>query len=133
MAIPGYDPADLEESVTRTDETAGARVDLVAGVVPDAFDIVPSDADPPEDAVSTSVDLIAVDELTAVDSLRLALAYEPSAMPDGASPVDVTIVVEGSDGRRSLASTVHRESGTVSAELSGASGGSRFVAVVGEQ
>ena len=133
MAIPGYDPADLEESVKRTAADASARVDVVAGVVPDAFDVIPSDAEPPDDAVSEVVELIAVDELTAVDSLRLALVYEPSALPDGASPVDVTIVVEGSDGRRSLASTVHRESGTVSAELSGASGASRFVAVVGEQ
>ena len=133
MAIPGYDPADLEEHVTRTDESTEARVDVVAGVVPDAFDVLPSDADPPDDAVSKPVELINVDGLTAVDSLRLALPYEPSALSDEATPEDVTIVVEREGEWRPLPSTVQRESRSVSAELSEAPGGSTFVAVVGER
>ncbi|WP_290819106.1 hypothetical protein [Halovivax sp.] len=133
MAIPGYDPADLENAVTFADETAGARVDVVAGRVPEAFDVGTGEGDPPSDAVSARVELTGADELAGVEAVRIALSYDPAAMPAGATPEDVTVVAETDDGRRHLSTALHRESETVSAELSGERPADAFVAVVDER
>jgi len=74
MAIPGYDSSNVAEY---TLESAGARVAVVAGVVPDEFDLAKSGREPPVDALADPVDLVALDDLKAVEAVRIALVYDP--------------------------------------------------------
>lgn len=93
MVIPGYDAGNVAEF---THESAGARVAVVAGVVPETFGLERSDRDPPIDALSTPVHLRGVDGLKAIEAVRISLAYDPSGLPPGASPTDVAVAVETS-------------------------------------
>lgn len=133
MAIPGYDPEDLENVVALADESAGVRVDVVAGVVPDAFDLAASEREAPPDAVSARAELSGVGELAGVETFRIALSYDPAALPADVRPNDVAIVAETAGGRRHLSTTVDRESAVVSAELSQEPLGDAFVAVPDER
>ncbi|SEQ86038.1 hypothetical protein [Natrinema salaciae] len=136
MAIPGYDSSDV---ATYTLEQAGARVELVAGVVPDAFGLAKSGRGPPVDALADPVDLVALEELKAIEAVRIALVYDPAKLPPGASPTDVAVAVETSGGSEShrtdgdggwvpLESTVDLEETTVTAVLNDRPPGSTVVA-----
>ena len=126
MAIPGYDASTVADYSL---EQAGARVALVAGVVPDDFDLAKSGRDPPSDALSAPVDLVALAELKAVEAVRIALVYDPSSLPPGASPTDVAVAVETEDDWELLESTVDLEETTVTAVLNERPSGSTVVAV----
>ena len=125
MAIPGYDSSAVSEYAL---ESAGARVDLVAGVVPDAFGLEKSASEPPVDALGDPVDLVACEELKAVEAVRIALVYDPSKLPPGSSPTDVAVAVETDDGWEPLESTVDLEETTVTAVLNDRPPGSTVVA-----
>jgi len=125
MAIPGYDSSNVAEY---TLESAGARVAVVAGVVPDEFDLAKSGREPPVDALADPVDLVALDDLKAVEAVRIALVYDPSGLPPGASPTDVAVAVETEDGWEPLESTVDLEETTVTAVLNDRPPGSTVVA-----
>ncbi len=125
MAIPGYDPDAVAEFAL---ESVGARVAVVAGVVPETFGLEKSARDPPVDALSRPVDLRGVDELRAVEAVRLSLTYDPSKLPPGASPTDVAVAVEDDDGWAPLESTVDLEATTVEAVLNDRPPGSTIVA-----
>lgn len=125
MAIPGYDSDTVAEFAL---ESVGARVAVVAGVVPETFGLEKSARDPPVDALSRPVDLRGVDELRAVEAVRLSLAYDPSKLPPGASPTDVAVAVEDDDGWVPLESTVDLEATTVEAVLNDRPPGSTIVA-----
>ncbi len=125
MAIPGYDSNNVAEY---TLESAGARVDLVAGVVPDAFGLEKSVSEPPRDSLADPVDLVACEDLKAVEAVRIALVYDPSKLPPGASPTDVTVAVETDEGWEPIHSTVDLEETTVTAVLNDRPPGSTVVA-----
>ncbi|SEH17035.1 hypothetical protein SAMN04487967_2934 [Natronorubrum sediminis] len=125
MAIPGYDSSSVAEY---TLEHAGATVAVVAGVVPDAFDLEKSGRDPPVDGLAAPVDLVGVDELKAVEAISIELVYDPSRLPPGASPTDVSVAVEMAEGWTPLESTVDLESTTVTATLNEHPPGSTVVA-----
>ncbi|WP_455450006.1 hypothetical protein [Natrinema thermotolerans] len=125
MTIPGYDSSTVAEY---TLEQVGARVDLVAGVVPDAFALRKSGTEPPVDALADPVDLVACEELKAIEAVRIALVYDPSRLPAGASPTDVAVAVETDDGWEPLESTVDLEETTVTAVLNDRPPGSTAVA-----
>ncbi len=125
MAIPGYDPSTVAEY---TLEQVGARVDLVAGVVPDAFGLRKSGTEPPVDALADPIDLVALEELKAVEAVRIALVYDPAELPAGASPTDVAVAVETEEGWEPLESTVDLEETTVTAVLNDRPAGSTVVA-----
>ncbi|PCR91657.1 hypothetical protein [Natrinema ejinorense] len=139
MAIPGYDSSRVAEY---TLEQVGARVAVVAGVVPDSFDLAKSSRKPPIDALADPVDLVALEELRAIEAIRIALVYDPVELPPGASPTDVAVAVEtggGSETRRAdgdavddgwvpLESTVDLEETTVTAVLNDRPPGSTVVA-----
>jgi len=124
MAIPGYDSSNVAEY---TLESAGARVAVVAGVVPDEFDLAKSGREPPVDALADPVDLVALDDLKAVEAVRIALVYDPSGLPPGASPTDVAVAAETEDGWEPLESTVDLEETTVTAVLNDRPPGSTVV------
>ncbi|MFA9503057.1 hypothetical protein ACERIM_09760 [Natrinema sp. H-ect1] len=125
MTIPGYDSSTVAEY---TLEQVGARVDLVAGVVPDAFALRKSGTEPPVDALADPVDLVACEDLKAIEAVRIALVYDPSRLPAGASPTDVAVAVETEDGWEPLESTVDLEETTVTAVLNDRPPGSTVVA-----
>ncbi|ELY79307.1 hypothetical protein [Natrinema pallidum] len=125
MPIPGYDSSAVAEYPL---ERVGARVDLVAGVVPDAFGLRKSGHEPPVDALADPVDLVAYEELKAVEAVRIALVYDPSKLPPGASPTDVAVAVDTADGWEPLESTVDLEETTVTAVLNDRPPGSTVVA-----
>ncbi|WP_226040077.1 hypothetical protein [Natrinema sp. DC36] len=125
MAIPGYDASSVNDY---TLDSAGARVAVVAGVVPDEFDLAKSGREPPVDALADPVDLVALDELKAVEAVRIALVYDPSRLPPGASPTDVAVAVETADGWEPLEATVDLEETTVTAVLNDRPPGSTVVA-----
>ncbi len=134
MAIPGYDSGVTAED---TLEHAGASIAVVAGVVPDAFGLDRSTADPPIDALGAPVDIRGLDELAAVEAIRLTLAYDPTKLPPGASPTDVAVAVAvESDSRDDhsadrhwlpLESTVDLAETTVTAVLTDSPPGSTVV------
>ncbi|MDF9748328.1 hypothetical protein [Natrinema salsiterrestre] len=125
MAIPGYDSNDVAEY---TLEQAGARVELVAGVVPDEFGLAKSGREPPVDALADPVDLVGLEAVKAVEAVRIALVYDPSKLPPGASPTDVAVAVEREDGWEALESTVDLDGTTVTAVLNDRPPGSTVVA-----
>ena len=125
MAIPGYDSNNVAEY---TLEQVGARVDVVAGVVPDAFGLEKSADDPPVDALAAPVDLVALDEVRAIEAMQIALVYDPSRLPPGASPTDVAVAVDTGEGWEPLESTVDLEETTVTATLNDRPPGSTVVA-----
>ncbi|WP_436346592.1 hypothetical protein [Natronorubrum sp. FCH18a] len=125
MAIPGYDSSNVAEF---TLEHAGARVAVVAGVVPDEFGLEKSGREPPVDALADPVELVGLEELKAVEAVRIALVYDPSKLPPGASPTDVAVAVDGEDGWEPLESTVDLEETTVTATLNDRPAGSTVVA-----
>ncbi|WP_254762667.1 hypothetical protein [Natrinema marinum] len=129
MAIPGYDSSNVAEY---TLESAGARVDLVAGVVPDGFGLEKSVSEPSADSLAEPVDLVACEDLKAVEAVRIALVYDPSKLPPGASPTDVTVAVETDEGWDPLHSTVDLEETTVTAVLNDRPPGSTIVAAYEE-
>lgn len=126
MAIPGYDSGDVAEY---TLDRAGARTEVVAGVVPDAFGLERSARDPTATALADSIELVGLEELRAVEAFRIELVYDPSALPPGASPTDVAIAVDDGDGWTRLESTVDLEETTVSATLGERPSGTTIVAV----
>ncbi|RKD93793.1 hypothetical protein [Halopiger aswanensis] len=125
MAIPGYDSDSVAEA---TLEYAGARVAVVAGVVPDEFGLERSDSEPPVDGLSEPVDIAGLDGLKAIEAVRISLVYDPSKLPPGASPTDVAVAVETDDGWDPLTSTVDLEETTVEAVLNERPPGSTIVA-----
>ncbi|ELY65226.1 hypothetical protein [Natrinema versiforme] len=125
MAIPGYDSSNVAEY---TLEQVGARVALVAGVVPDEFGLAKSGREPPVDALADPVDLVSLEDLKAVEAVRIALVYDPSKLPPGASPTDVAVAVEIEDGWEPLESTVDLDETTVTAVLNDRPPGSTVVA-----
>ncbi|MGQ3412636.1 hypothetical protein ACT4ML_10305 [Natrinema sp. LN54] len=125
MAIPGYDSSSVAEY---TLEQAGARVELVAGVVPDAFGLAKSGREPPVDALGDPVDLVACEELKAIEAVRIALVYDPSRLPPGASPTDVAVAVDADDGWEPLESTVDLGETTVTSVLNDRPPGTTVVA-----
>ncbi len=125
MAIPGYDASTVAEYSL---EQVGARVAVVADVVPEAFGLSRSDSEPPAAALSAPVDLIACDELRAVEAIRITLDYDPTALPPGASPTDVAVAVETGAGWQRLHSTVDLAETTVTAVLNEQPPGSTVVA-----
>ncbi|OLZ42247.1 hypothetical protein A6E15_15295 [Natrinema saccharevitans] len=125
MAIPGYESSNVAEY---TLEQVGARVDLVAGVVPDAFGLRKSGTEPPVDGLADPVDLVALEDLKAIEAVRIALVYDPAELPAGASPTDVADAVETDDGWEPLESTVDLEETTVTAVLNDRPPGSTVVA-----
>ncbi|WP_222915106.1 hypothetical protein [Natrinema sp. SYSU A 869] len=125
MAIPGYDSSNVAEY---TLEQVGARVELVAGVVPDAFGLAKSGREPPVDALADPMDLVGLEELKAVEAVRIALVYDPARLPPGASPTDVAVAVETESGWDPLESTVDLEETTVTAVLNDRPPGSTVVA-----
>ncbi|WP_137288088.1 hypothetical protein [Natronorubrum halophilum] len=124
MAIPGYDSSNVAEF---TLEQAGARIAVVAGVVPDEFGLEKSGREPPVDALSDPVDLVSFDGLKAVEAVKISLVYDPSQLPPGASPTDVAVAV-GDDGWEPLESTVDLEETTVTSILNDRPPGSTVVA-----
>ena len=126
MAIPGYDASTVAEY---TLEQVGARVDVVADAIPEAFGLSRSDNEVPTVALSAPVDLVACDELRAVEAIRITLDYDPTALPPGASPTDVAVAVEIEDGWQRLHSTVDLEETTVTAVLNDRPSGSSVAAV----
>ncbi|WP_254522021.1 hypothetical protein [Natrinema caseinilyticum] len=129
MVIPGYDASTVDEYAL---ESAGAHVALVAGVVPDEFGLERSVSEPPADSLAEPVDLVACEELKAIEAVRIALAYDPSALPPGASPTDVAVAVETGDDWDRLHSTVDLEETTVTAVLNDRPPGSTVVAAYDE-
>ncbi|MFC4248569.1 hypothetical protein ACFOZ7_16815 [Natribaculum luteum] len=130
MAIPGYDPADVENALLeRETEGAGASASIVAAGVPDEFDLVASDLETPADALTDPVDLVGLDDVTGLDALRVVLEYDPSELPPGASPTDVAVAVETESERVVLDSAVDLEETTVSATTTERPPGQTFVAV----
>jgi len=125
MAIPGYDASTVAEYSL---EQVGSRVAVVANVVPAAFGLSRSDNEVPAAALSAPVDLVACDELRAVEAIRITLDYDPTALPPGASPTDVAVAVEIEDGWQRLHSTVDLEETTVTAVLNERPPGSTVVA-----
>ncbi|QLG50051.1 hypothetical protein [Natrinema halophilum] len=125
MAIPGYDASNVAEYAL---ESAGARVALVAGVVPDEFGLEKSVSEPPAESLADPIDLVDSEDLKAVEAVRIALVYDPSRLPPGASPTDVAVAVETEDGWDRLLSTVDLEETTVTAVLNDRPPGSTVVA-----
>ncbi|ELZ23412.1 hypothetical protein C477_02664 [Haloterrigena salina JCM 13891] len=125
MAIPGYDSSNVAEY---TLEQVGARVAVVAGVVPDAFGLEKSGDEGPVDALGDPVELQAVDDLKAVEAVEITLVYDPSRLPPGASPTDVAVAVDTDKGWEPLESTVDLEETTVTALLNDRPPGSTVVA-----
>ncbi|MXV62834.1 hypothetical protein GS429_12305 [Natronorubrum sp. JWXQ-INN-674] len=126
MSIPGYDSSDIAEY---TLEHAGARVDVVAGVVPDEFGLEKSGREPPVDALADPVELTGLGGLTAVEAIRIALVYDPSKLPPGASPTDVAVAVDSDDeGWEPVESTVDLEETTVTTVLNDKPASSTVVA-----
>jgi len=126
MAIPGYDASTVAEY---TLEQVGARVDVVADAIPEAFGLSRSDNEVPTVALSAPVDLVACDELRAVEAIRITLDYDPTALPPGASPTDVAVAVETGNEWQRLHSTVDLEETTVTAVLNDRPSGSSVAAV----
>ncbi|EMA40866.1 hypothetical protein [Halobiforma nitratireducens] len=125
MAIPGYDSGSVAE---RTHESVGARVAIVAGVVPDGFRLERSGRDPPVDALGDPVDVVGLEASKAVEAVRLTLVYDPSRLPPGASPTDVTVAVQTGNGWDPLESTVDLDETTVTAVLNDSPSGETIVA-----
>ncbi|THE65523.1 hypothetical protein D8Y22_07370 [Salinadaptatus halalkaliphilus] len=125
MAIPGYDANSVAEYAL---DAAGARVAIVAGVVPDSFELTRASRDPPVDALSSPVTLEALEELKAIEAIRIRLTYDPSQLPPGASPTDVAVAVETEDDWVPLESTVDLEETVVEAVLNDRPSGSTVVA-----
>ena len=125
MAIPGYDSSSVAEY---TLESTGARVAVVAGVVPDDFSLERSAREPPVDALSSPVDLRGAADLKAIEAIRIRLGYDPAALPPGASPTDVAVAVETDDGWEPLRSTVDLEETIVEAVTNDQLPGSTIVA-----
>ncbi|MEY7852122.1 hypothetical protein AB7C87_23305 [Natrarchaeobius sp. A-rgal3] len=126
MPIPGYDSGTVAEF---TLERAGARLDVVAGVVPEHVGLEPAATDPPAGALSTPVDLVGVEDLRAIEAIRVELVYDPSELPPGASPTDVAVGVEIEEGWSPLRSAVDLEETTVTAVSNDRPPGSTVVAI----
>ena len=126
MALPGYDASTVaEESL----EQVGARVDVVADAIPERFGLSQSDSEPPAAALSAPVDLVACNELRAVEAIRITLDYDPTALPPGASPTDVAVAVETGNEWQRRHSRVDLEETMVTAVLNDRPPGSTVVAV----
>ncbi|MFP8953352.1 hypothetical protein ACLI4Z_10315 [Natrialbaceae archaeon A-arb3/5] len=129
MPIPGYDSGTVAEyELTR----AGARLDVVAGVVPESFGLEPSVVEPPPDVLADPIDLIDLDQIRAIEAIRIELVYDPAALPPGASPTDVVISVDDGDEWHSLESTVDLQETTVTAVVNDRPPGSTVVAAYDE-
>lgn len=131
MAIPGYSDTTAEDTLER----AGASIAVVAGVVPASFGLERSAHEAPIDALAAPVDVRGLDGLKAVEAIRLTLVYDPSGLPPGASPTDVTVAAKtdtGSGGADRtwlpLESTVDLSETTVTAVLNETPPGSTVVA-----
>lgn len=130
MAIPGYDPEDIEEFLLeREPGDVGGNASIVAAVVPQAFGLAESDADPPSHALSDPVELTGLDDVEGLDALQVELAYDPSGLPPGASPTDVAVAVATGGGWEPLPSDVDLDDATVAATTTDRPPGSTLVAV----
>lgn len=130
MAIPGYDPDDIEEFLLeREGDRTNARASVAAGTVPEAFALVESDAEAPEGALSDPVDVVGLEGLANLDAVQFALEYDPGALPDGPAEADVAVAVVTADGLEVLDSTVDREESRVSATVTERPRGDTVVAV----
>ncbi|AHF98404.1 hypothetical protein HALLA_05440 [Halostagnicola larsenii XH-48] len=145
MAIPGYDPTDVHEitleyqdessrvlaSNTREDETdegdrrerdegairKRAHAAIVADRIPDSVHVSESDRTAPDDALTKPVELVGFEGIEGLEAIQLTLAYDPAALPPGASPTDVAVGVQTQTGYEQVPSAVDLERTTVTAIL----------------
>lgn len=130
MAIPGYDPEDVEEFLLeRASGDVDGSVSIVAAVVPQEVRLEESDAEPPGESLSEPVELTGLEGVEGLDAIQVELAYDPAALPPGASPTDVAIAVSTDAGWEPLQSEVDLEHATVAATTSDRLPGTTFVAI----
>lgn len=131
MAIPGYDPEDIERfrlERARQDGTDG-QVSVVAENVPDAFGLEDSDADPPAEALSEPVEVVGLEDARGIEAIEITLEYDPSGLPQGASPTDVAVLLSTGEEWERVHSEVDLEATQVSALLTETPPGETAVAV----
>ena len=130
MAIPGYDPEDVEQALLeRETGDVDGNVSVVAAVVPEEFGLERRPAEAPSGALSDPVELTGVDGLEGLDVLQVELAYDPTELPPGASPTEVAVAVETDAGWESLNSDVDLEDATVTATTTERPAGTTLVAI----
>lgn len=137
MTIPGYDPDEIEaarleaEGEDAADETAAAgaaQVSIAAETVPETFELL-EHGDAPENALAAPVEIVGLEDVGGLEAIRIVLSYDPSKLPPGASPTDVTVAVETDDGFEALVSEVDLEETTVTATTDEPLPGGRVVAI----
>lgn len=130
MAIPGYDPDDIEQFLLErgTDDVDGT-VSIVATDVPQGVGLEESNAETPSGALSDPVELTGFDAVEDIDAIQVELAYDPSVLPAGASPTDVAVAVATDTGWETLDSDVDLEEATVVATTTDRPVGTTLVAV----
>ncbi|WP_255169180.1 hypothetical protein [Natrononativus amylolyticus] len=138
MTIPGYDPDDVEAArlaavgADAADETAAAdaaEVSIAAEAVPERFELRERD-DVPEGALSPPIEIVGLEDVAGLEAIRIALSYDPSKLPPGASPTDVAVAVETDAGLERLASEVDLDEARVAATTDEPLSGTWVVAVV---
>lgn len=130
MAIPGYDPDDIEEfRLEREADAVAARASVVAATVPDTFGLEPSDSEVPESSLTEPVDVVGLGGVSGLDAMRIAIEYDPSTLPPEADPTDVAIAVATDDGFETLDSAVDLETANVRAVLTELPPGETVVAI----
>lgn len=130
MAIPGYDPDDIAEFLLERETGApGASAAVAAVTVPASFGLVESDRERPERALSDPVEVTGLEDVNGFDALRIAIEYDPGALPAAAGPTDVTIAVETGDGFEAIDSEVDADETVVEAILAERPPGGTMVAV----
>ncbi len=130
MAIPGYDPEDIEEALLeRETGDVDGQVSIVAAVVPEELGLREHDVEPPANALSDPVELTGIAGVEGLEAIQVELAYDPAGLPPGASPTDVAVAVEVDAGWESLDSDVDLEHTTVAATLTDRPAGTTLVTV----
>ncbi|SFS39321.1 hypothetical protein [Halostagnicola kamekurae] len=157
MAIPGYDPTDVHEitleyqddsptvldssgheqngdgrseSGERDDAARNrAHVAVVADRVPDSVSVRESDRPVPADALTEPVELVGFEGVEGLEAIQLTLAYDPAALPPGASPTDVAVGFQTRTGPEQVPSAVDLERTTVTAILTEPPAGETIVAI----
>ncbi|KDE58380.1 hypothetical protein EL22_05290 [Halostagnicola sp. A56] len=145
MPIPGYDPTDVHEitleyqddpptvldsssheqnSDERTESGESgdtvrdrAHVAVVADRVPDSVSVRESDLPAPADALTEPIELVGFEVIDGLEAIQLTLAYDPAALPPGASPTDVAVGFQTRTECEQVPSAVDLERTTVTAIL----------------
>ena len=131
MAIPGYDPEDVERFLLEREREGGTdgSVSVVAERIPDTFGLEESDADPPVAALSDPVEIVGLEDAEGIEAVEIALDYDPTGLPPGASPTDVGVLVGTGETWEGVHSEVDLEETAVSALLTEKPLGQTVVAV----